>query len=87
MKNEETKTGGPIFPCEWEFVSQTKDGTGGFKEQFKSPGLTRRDYFAGIYLKAIVAARQNPYEGKGFEMQEAIAEEVWAMADAMLKKQ
>jgi len=42
------KTGGPAFPCEWDYISSSRE---------MANGMTMRDYFAAKALAAFVHNR------------------------------
>ena len=67
------KTGGPAFPCEWDYINSSREAAN---------GMTLRDYFAAKVMQAeyqAVSARG------GCELYSDIAERAYILADAMLK--
>jgi hypothetical protein len=65
------KTGGPAFPCEWDYINSSRAAAN---------GMTLRDYFAAKAMQGIVA---NPNaQGLSYE---AISIRAFAQADEMLK--
>jgi len=70
----------PAFPCT---KSAVNDLTG---EYFKydSPGMALRDYFAGKVLQGELASQGSDYTVAP-NIQDAVAEKCYKLADAMLK--
>ncbi len=67
MKND----GGPAFP-----IPPIDNGPGNIKSQAK-PGMTLRDYFAGLAMQGIITDTLDAYED--------VATQAYKQADAMLK--
>jgi hypothetical protein len=65
------KTGGPAFPCEWDYISSSRE---------MANGMTLRDYFAAKAMQSIID-QQDAHRG---EVDNA-AWMAYRMADAMLK--
>ena len=66
-------TGGPAFPTSWPFD----------KDVNHDEGMTLRDYFAAKAIQGYLASF-DPH-GEPVEFATKIAEDAYAMADAMLK--
>lgn len=69
-----TNDGGPAFPCDWKDF-QPETGNQVVREQF--PGMSLRDWFAGMALQGLVA---NGSESRTL----VVVGEAYAFADAML---
>lgn len=63
-------TGGPAFPCEWDYIDSNRQ---------MANGMTMRDYFAAKALQGLIAA------SKGDLRHHYGAYDAYAYADAMLK--
>ena len=66
----DTNTGGPAFPCEWDYIKSNREAAN---------GMTLRDYFAAKAMQGLMVdipdAVQFVY----------VADSAYKMADAMLK--
>ena len=77
-----TNTGGPAFPCEWDYIGSKREAAN---------GMTLRDYFAAKALSTILGQYDFTFfeddrsekEGDAFSL--IVAKNAYAMADAMLK--
>ena len=74
------KTGGPAFPCEWDYINSSREAAN---------GMTLRDYFAA---QALTGAQiwDAVLNGKNAQLAQQdgvhkLAEVAYAVADAMLK--
>ena len=72
--------GGPAFPDQ----GQRKETNGTWNQQW-SPGMSLRDWFAGMALQGLLAAEAHPRSiGTTYELQEQIPEHAYKFADAMI---
>jgi hypothetical protein len=67
-----TETGGPAFPCEWDYIDTNRQ---------MANGMTLRDYFAAKAMQGMV--NYGPWSDNHDRMQ--IAGCAYKLADAMLK--
>jgi hypothetical protein len=68
-----TNTGGPAFPCEWDYIGSKREAAN---------GMTLRDYFAAKAMQSFTADVGWKSDQQWFE---EIAEGAYRQADAMLK--
>jgi hypothetical protein len=69
----DTNTGGPAFPCEWDYIGSKREAAN---------GMTLRDYFAAKAMQSFTADVGWKSDQQWFE---EIAEGAYRQADAMLK--
>jgi hypothetical protein len=77
-----TNDGGPAYPCDWKDF-QPLTGEQVVREQF--PGMSLRDWFAGMALQGMLSA--NPAmmpEVSDKNVDAVLAREAYASADAMI---
>jgi len=76
--------GGPAFPTSWERRYRENDEW--VSETGTDPGLTKRQWFAGMVLNGMLAhpTRYRPRPGAPANWHEAIAQEAFEIADALL---
>ena len=67
-----TDTGGPAFPCEWDYIGSNREAAN---------GMTLRDYLAAKAMQAMLSSPHCPRGIKGY----ALAEQAYQVADAMLE--
>jgi hypothetical protein len=79
MSNTEMNDGGPAFPVPADVAVFTGDPRDGVGYEKAHPGISTRDWFAGMALSTINA---EIYNGHGWE--NAIAHHAFKIADAML---
>jgi hypothetical protein len=73
----DTNTGGPAFPCEWDYISSYRE---------EANGMTLRDYFAAKAMQSTLA--DDAYAEKTETPSEwvaIVAKASYEIADAMLK--
>jgi hypothetical protein len=70
------KAGGTAFPTEGELADESS---------FYYPGMTLRDYFAAQVVNGILSAEHDNRE-YGVQGYQEMAEQAYAIADAMLKE-
>jgi len=68
-----TNTGGPAFPCEWDYINSSREAAN---------GMTLRDYFAA---KAMESFTQNVGWYSDQQVFDGIAAGAYKQANAMLK--
>lgn len=75
-----TQTGGAAFPLN----TTNEDNVGAF---YPHEGMTLRDYFASKAMRGMLAhaTRYRPRPGASSNWHEAMSEEAYEIADAMLK--
>jgi hypothetical protein len=66
-------TGGPAFPCEWDYINSKREAAN---------GMTLRDYFAAKAMQALIIANGPSPQGGWPTYAERTA---YTIADAMLK--
>ena len=72
-----TNTGGPAFPCEWDYINSNREAAN---------GMTLRDYFAAKAMQSTLA--DNAYAERTetpAEWLAIVAKASYEVADAMLK--
>jgi hypothetical protein len=62
-------TGGPAFPCEWDYIGSKREAAN---------GMTLRDYFAAKAMQALLV-------GEGFPLANGVPAKAYKLADAMLE--
>ena len=68
-----TNTGGPAFPCEWDYINSTREAAN---------GMTLRDYFAAKAMQGMATSPEHCRDGWAHS---DIAIQAYALADAMLR--
>ena len=67
-----TNTGGPAFPCEWDYIGSNREAAN---------GMTLRDYFAAKAMQALITGTSMWREEDDIEL----ARVAYGLADTMLE--
>jgi len=79
----DTNTGGPAFPCEWDYINSSREAAN---------GMTLRDYFAAKAMQSIYQKNVDweyngslPMDEESMRTIYVVAKDAYAVADAMIQ--